>query len=123
MPSGATIILGASSRGRSEDEEPDYRAGLGGYGVSRQKGQIVPGTILFQDHGFAIWPIKGADVETVFEVEWRGNYWECKADGYGHLRSRGDTGEYGNGSIFVRPELGVTLLPDRQATTEMEPMT
>jgi hypothetical protein len=45
----------------------------------------------------------------VFDMVWNGDYWECKADGYGYLKSRGENGEYGNGSIFVQDCYGVEI--------------
>ena len=78
--------------------------------------RIKEGASIFQDHHFGKWPnccppnseyegeeyqyvAKNPDME--FDGEWNGRYWDCKSDGYGHLKSRGDTGAYGNGSIFV----------------------
>ena len=82
----------------------------------RGVGRIRVGAAIFQDHRFVKWPAccppkkeyegveyqhEATNPEMLFEVVWRGSYWECKADGYGHLRSAGDSGEYGNGSILV----------------------
>lgn len=36
-----------------------------------------------------------------FEGRWNGKIWYCKADGYGHSRRIGDSGEYGNGALWV----------------------
>ena len=38
------------------------------------------------------------------------NYWDCRADGYGYLSSKGDIGDYGNGSIFVHDRDGVEVI-------------
>ena len=48
----------------------------------------------------------------VFEGVWNGRYWNCKADGYGYLKSAGDLGEYGCGSIFVPDFDDVEVLDD-----------
>lgn len=68
------------------------------------------------DHHFGKWPAccpplseyEGEEYEyiaknpeMIFDVEWNGKFWNCKADGYGYLKSKGDIGVYGNGSIFV----------------------
>ena len=89
------------------------------------QGRIKRGAGIFQDHHFGKWPdccpprseyqgeeyqYEAKDPDMVFEVEWTGNHWDCKADGYGMLRSHGEAGEYGNGSIFVRDRAGVELV-------------
>lgn len=92
----------------------------------RGHGRIKLGAPIFQDFHFGKWPnclppeseyegekyqYKAKDPDMVFEVEWKGRYWDCKADGYGMLRSRGEGGEYGNGTIFVHEIDGVELVP------------
>jgi hypothetical protein len=78
---------------------------------------IKIGTGIFQDHAFGKWPqCKPPQAEynvkeeyyhitkypdAIFDAEWRGNYWDCKRDGYGGR-------PYGNGSIFVHDKEGVT---------------
>jgi len=89
------------------------------------QGRIKRGAGIFQDHHFGKWPnccpprseyegeeykYEAKDPDMVFEVEWTGRHWDCKADGYGMLRSRGEGGEYGNGSIFVSDPDGVELV-------------
>lgn len=89
------------------------------------RGRIVDGAGIFQDHHFGKWPqccppksdyegeeyqYCAKDPAMVFDVEWNGHHWNCKADGYGYLRSRGEAGEYGSGSIFVRAFDGVELV-------------
>jgi len=86
------------------------------------QGRIKRGTGIFHDHYFAKWPNccpprieydgeeyqhEAKDPDMVFEVEWTGRYWDCKADGYG---MHGESGEYGNGSIFVNNRDGVELV-------------
>lgn len=78
--------------------------------------RIKKGVRIFQDHRFMRWPqclppkkeyegqeyrYEAKDPDMEFEGTWNGRYWDCKADGYGHLRHKGDPGEYGNGSILV----------------------
>lgn len=80
------------------------------------QGRIKRGAGIMQDRCFGKWPnclpprseyagekyrYEAKDPDMVFDVEWTGRYWDCKADGYGMLRVRGEGGEYGNGSIFV----------------------
>ena len=55
-------------------------------------------------------PDEAKDPDMVFEVVWTGTHWDCKADGYGMLRSSGEKGEYGNGSIFVKRLTDVELV-------------
>lgn len=77
------------------------------------RGRIVDGAGVFQDFCFRRWPqcrTIAKDPAMVFDVEWDGRLWECKADGYGYQRSRGEDGEYGNGSIFVKKFDGVELV-------------
>ena len=89
------------------------------------KGKIKIGAGIFQDHHFGKWPnccppakeykgevyeYQARNPDMLFEVEWTGGHWDCRADGYGHLSSNGDTGEYGNGSIFVKDRDGVDIV-------------
>lgn len=73
-------------------------------------GRIKVGALISQDHGVGRWPAqrsgKPIDQDKVFEMEWKGSYWNCTANGYGFYASRG---EYGNGSIFVHDKDGVIL--------------
>ena len=66
--------------------------------------KIKEGASVMQDRYFYRWPHIGQRVENpemLFAGEWNGKFWICKADGYGHLKSAGDPGKYGSGSIFV----------------------
>ena len=78
--------------------------------------RIKKGAPIFQDYRQGNWPkclppdkeYKGEpyqrqakNPDMLFEAGWNGRYWNCTADGYGHLKFYGDDGEYGNGSIFV----------------------
>ena len=89
------------------------------------RGRIKTGAGIFQDHHFGKWPsccpprseyegeeyqYEAKDPDMVFDVRWTGHHWECKADGYGMMRHRGEAGEYGNGSIFVSNPDGVELM-------------
>ena len=89
------------------------------------RGRIKEGAGIFQDHHFGRWPsccppksewegdsnpYSAKDPDMLFDVEWDGRCWVCKADGYGHLRSQGDSGEYGSGSIFVKAFDGVEVM-------------
>ncbi len=82
-------------------------------------GRIKEGAFITQDFGSGRWPAtkSGADVDPdmEFECEWKGSFWDCRADGYGMLRSRGEAGEYGNGSIFVHECEGVIASSNVQA--------
>ena len=89
------------------------------------RGRIKEGAGIFQDHHFGRWPACcppesewvgssnpycAKDPDMLFDVEWDGRCWVCKADGYGHLKSQGDPGEYGSGSIYVKAFDGVELV-------------
>ena len=89
------------------------------------QGRIKRGAGIFQGHHFGKWPdccpprseyegeeyqYEAKDPDMVFDVKWTGTHWDCKADGYGMLRARGEGGEYGNGSIFVSGCDGVELV-------------
>lgn len=93
------------------------------------KGRIKLGTPIFQDHRFCKWPeccppeseYHGDDYEylakdpyMIFDVEWDGRSWDCKANGYGYHKSLGYNGEYGNGSIFIRIFDGVELITENR---------
>jgi hypothetical protein len=75
------------------------------------RGRIKVGALITQDFATGRWPAArigtDTDPDIEFECEWKGSFWECIADGYGMLRSCGDAGEYGNGSIFVHDVDGV----------------
>jgi len=87
------------------------------------KGIIKVGASIFQDHHYGKWPsclppgspcrYEADDPYMVFDIEWRDTgpgYWECKADGFGHMKSKGDSGSYGNGSIFVSGRVNVVVV-------------
>lgn len=64
------------------------------------KGTIKVGATVSHDFRVFSWPEELAGV--VFDAEEAsGGRLICRADGYGHLKSKGDPGEYGNGSIFL----------------------
>lgn len=73
--------------------------------------RIKPGALISQDFAILRWPeVRGGFVEDtnmIFEVEWTGSFWDCKADGYGYHKPQG---KYGNGSIFVHDEDGVEMV-------------
>lgn len=81
------------------------------------KVRIKPGAGIFQDHHFLTWPRclvgtngwQAPDQDMVFEAVKEGNGWDCKADGFGFHKPKGD---YGNGSIYVRGLDQVEVLPD-----------
>ncbi len=87
--------------------------------------RIKEGASIFQDHHFDKWPgckppakeyegdpyqRQAKNPAMLFEARWNGRYWECKADGYGHLRSNKDPGDYGNGSILVHGFSNVDII-------------
>jgi hypothetical protein len=77
------------------------------------RGRIKRGSGIFQDHQFSRWPVcltqtgrgEAEDQDMLFNIEWKGSYWECKAFGFGY------EGEgYGCGSIFVSNIDGVDII-------------
>jgi hypothetical protein len=77
--------------------------------------RINAGEPIMQDHGFTRWPMSAGgpvDPDTVFDAEWNGRYWDCRADGHGRRTWLNEPGGYGNGSIFVSNLEGVTVLDD-----------
>jgi hypothetical protein len=85
------------------------------------KGRINIGAGVSHDFSYGKWPFckapkshgggyEAQDPDMIFDVEWRGSYWDCRCDGYG--RTAKGLGDYGNGSIFVREKEGVTLIKD-----------
>ena len=87
--------------------------------------RIKKGTSIFQDMTYSSWPEckppqseykndkwkrKTKFPNALFTAIKKNGYWDCKRDGYGHLKSRGDLGEYGNGSIFVYNKDGVDII-------------
>ncbi len=86
--------------------------------------RIKVGSHISHDYGYTKWPrCKPPKSEypnkesyeyitikpsRIFEVEWKGSYWNCVADGYGILSA--DGGEYGNGSIYVTNPDGVEFV-------------
>ena len=82
------------------------------------KGRIKLGAGLMQDYHFGRWPYclvpksQGGGYEAknpnmLFDVEWKGSYWDCRTDGFG--KTKDGKGEYGCGSIFVSDKHGVIL--------------
>ena len=93
------------------------------------KGRIKIGAKIHQDRHFLTWPDclpsrknPTVDPDMVFYVTWvssgNGGYWDCVAPGYGQLGT-GDTGDYGNGSIFVHDKEGVELV---DSSEEVKPL-
>jgi len=78
------------------------------------RARINAGVLVAQDFGCGRWPATKAgenvDPEMVFDVEWMGTFWECRADGFGRRTWLGEHGGYGNGAIFVFDRNGLTLL-------------
>lgn len=79
-------------------------------------GYIRENACIFQDHHFIQWPCclppqieydkeeyqyLAKNPNMIFNVYWNGQYWDCKAYGYG-IHDVKDNNSYGNGSIFVR---------------------
>jgi hypothetical protein len=89
-------------------------AGAGPVEREVRRVRIKVGSMVVQDYACGQWPANraGADIdpETVFDAEWNGKYWECRADGYGRQSWKGEVGGYGNGSIFVCRRDGVTAV-------------
>lgn len=90
-----------------------------------KKGRIKVGATIFQDHGVFTWPnckpphSEYRDEEyqficknpyMIFDVEWDGKHWTCKADGYGRLLLNGEQGGYGNGAILISDLKSVELV-------------
>jgi hypothetical protein len=67
--------------------------------------KIKVGSRVLQDRSNGIWPSTASaekvDPDMIFEAKWTGKVWDCVADGFGMLKINGQTGEYGNGSIFA----------------------
>lgn len=100
--------------------------------------RIRRGALIWQDFHTARWPAclppeaEHANEErfkrctrypdAVFKAVWKacpqGGYWDCRRDGYGAMRLKGDKGEYGNGSIFVPDEDGVEIIAGPLAGAE-----
>jgi hypothetical protein len=77
--------------------------------MSSVKVRINEGTTVSMDFGVSNWPhLPGgmADVDMVFEANWNGKWWDCRADGYGN------PGKYGSGSIYVHSLDGVRSVDD-----------
>lgn len=76
--------------------------------------RIKTGATVSQDCKIGMWPATASgddiDPDMEFDAEWRGSWWDCRADGYGRRSWYGERGGYGNGSIFVHDRNGVTLL-------------
>lgn len=85
--------------------------------------RIKIGAPIFHDYFVGKWPqckppkSEGSTLrvtefpDKIFDAEWKsGRYWDCRADGYGYMQSKGDAGEYGNGSIFVHDYDGVEFI-------------
>lgn len=92
--------------------------------VETLKVRIKVGTTVAQDHGIGKWPATKAgddvDPNMEFDAEWNGKFWDCRADGYGRRSWKGETGGYGNGSIFAFGEDGVEVLTSNAKVSEGE---
>ena len=78
--------------------------------LTTRRVRIKVGAMVSQDYRVFRWPATAssdADPDMEFDAEWNGRFWDCRADGFGRRRWRGDDGEYGNGSIFVHDHGGV----------------
>ena len=82
---------------------PRYRR----YRHGRRNHHSAQSRIGGQDFRIFKWPEDLSEV--VFEVKEEGTGYGCKADGYGHLKSEGDPGDYGNGRVFVLSKEDVLL--------------
>ena len=80
------------------------------------KGKIKVGVAISQDHAIGKWPARCAkddvDSDMIFDIEWKGNFWECRADGVGRRSWLGEEGGYGNGSIFVHEKEGIEIIEE-----------
>jgi hypothetical protein len=95
------------------------------------QGRIKIGAMIGHDRSYGKWPAcfpsgcsqtgkyEADDPNMIFDVEWKGSYWNCKADGFGMLRCNGEVGEYGNGSIFVFDRDGVELLANHLLSRQL----
>ena len=95
------------------------------------KGRIKIGAKIHQDRHFLTWPDclppkkkPVVDPEMVFYVTWvrsgNGGHWDCVAPGYGQLGT-GNSGDYGNGSIFVYDKDGVELVDSLEEVKPLLP--
>lgn len=79
------------------------------------KGRIKVGALVGQDHGYGRWPATkaGEDVDPgmVFDIEPMGQYFGCRADGFGRKTWQGECGGYGNGCITVFSKDDIEFLP------------
>jgi hypothetical protein len=60
--------------------------------------KIKPGARVWMDFSVIIWPYRKQDKDLQFDVEYNGEHFDCKANGYG---KRGNVESYGQGSLFV----------------------
>ena len=100
------------------------------------KGRIKIGAKVLQDRGISAWPVcsppqkeypDGAyryvakNPNMVFDIRKEGDFWICRADGYGMLRSKGEVGDYGNGAITVFKEEDILFCSsEEEDRAEME---
>lgn len=80
------------------------------------RAKIKIGTPIFHDHWCLRWPMvsggEATDPDKIFDVEKEGQFYVCRADGFGRREWDGETGGYGSGSIIVQ---------DREALIEVKP--
>ena len=78
--------------------------------------RINIGALVSQDHAYGRWPWSAAtrqvDPDMVFEADYYGKHWECRAAGYGNREWLGERGGYGDGAINAFGKNSVTLLDD-----------
>jgi hypothetical protein len=99
------------------------------------KGIIMIGARIFQDHGVSTWPFcspprkeyagepyqqVAKNPTMVFDIYKEGDSWICWADGYGALRSKGQVGDYGNGAIAVFKEEDITFFSEDKVEPSIE---
>jgi hypothetical protein len=76
--------------------------------------RINVGATVGQDLDYNRWPITRSgqvvDPAMVFDAEWNGRHWECRANGFGRRTRVGLPSEYGNGALYVFCRDSVTLL-------------
>lgn len=65
------------------------------------KVRIKVGKTIIHDQSLRAWPVPGVDPDMEFDAEWCSPFWDCRSDDYGRKEWEGETGGYGNGSIFA----------------------
>lgn len=102
----------------SNNTDTDSATPASGSQVQRvvRRVRISVGALVSQDCAFGTWPATadGPDVDPsiIFDAEWMGRWWDCRTNGYGRRSWLGETGGYGNGSIFAYDIDSVTAADD-----------